>query len=124
MLLRVLTASYSSLSFYKEELDGETRNYICARASAELLLPAQSLRKTVEDTLESIYRVDSIAAQDPELDTIWQEHKQVLESLIHPSTPRMLTINHGNHDAGLPRVLRVCQTLQARRNWSLMYVRR
>ena len=42
----------------------------------------QSLRKTVEDALESIYRVDSIAAQDPELDTIWQEHKQVLENLI------------------------------------------
>ena len=67
----------SSLSFYKEELEGETKNYICARAAAELLPPVDILRKLVDETLENGRQVEAIAAHDPELKSIWEGFRQV-----------------------------------------------
>ena len=46
---------------------------------AELLPPVESLRKTIEDTLDSGHQADVMTARDPELDSIWQEFKQVLK---------------------------------------------
>ena len=68
---------FPSLSFYKEELEGETKNYICARASAELLPPVDILRKLVDETLENGRQIDAIAAHDHELKSIWKGFQQV-----------------------------------------------
>ncbi|PIL22359.1 terpene synthase [Ganoderma sinense ZZ0214-1] len=50
------------LSFYKEELAGETDNYIHMRANAEQKPAVAILRELVEENLDSWYRIKQLAA--------------------------------------------------------------
>ncbi|OJT09957.1 hypothetical protein TRAPUB_13555 [Trametes pubescens] len=62
------------LSFYKESLAGETDNLIHLRAAAEQKDPLTVLREVVEETLESIRKVEVLAAADPQLAEICRSY--------------------------------------------------
>ncbi|OJT10384.1 hypothetical protein TRAPUB_13076 [Trametes pubescens] len=64
------------LSFYKEELAGETNNYIHLRAAAEQTSTDTILRKLVEEVTDTARRVVKIAADDEELSRIWNRYMQ------------------------------------------------
>lgn len=66
-----------SLSFYKEELAGETNNYIHLRAAAEQTSTDAVLRRLVEEVTDTARRVVKIAADDEELSRIWDRYMQV-----------------------------------------------
>ncbi len=68
------------LSFYKEELAGETNNYVHLRAGAEQNSPGNVLRHLVEEVLESANRIDALTSEDPELAALWQRYLQVSSS--------------------------------------------
>ena len=51
-----------SLSFYKEELAGETDNYIHMRASAEQKPATAVLHELVEENLESWFKIKQLAS--------------------------------------------------------------
>ena len=65
------------LSFYKEELAGETNNYVHLQASAEQISATSVLRRLVEEVLESAKVVDALISEDPELVALWQRYLQV-----------------------------------------------
>nr|BDI63123.1 sesquiterpene synthase [Trametes versicolor] len=62
------------LSFYKESLAGETDNLIHLRAAAEQKDPLSVLRDVVEETLESIRKVEVLTAADPQLAKICRSY--------------------------------------------------
>lgn len=62
------------LSFYKESLAGETDNLIHLRAAAEQKDPLSVLREVVEETLESIRKVEMLTAADPQLAKICRSY--------------------------------------------------
>lgn len=62
------------LSFYKESLAGETDNLIHLRAAAEQKDPLSVLREVVEETLESIRKVEVLTAADPQLAKICRSY--------------------------------------------------
>ena len=65
------------LSFYKEELAGETNNYVHLRASAEQDSAANVLRHLVEEVLESAAKIDALTSEDSELAALWHRYLQV-----------------------------------------------
>ncbi|KAI0352673.1 terpenoid synthase [Trametes cingulata] len=77
----------TNLSFYKEELAGETSNYVHLRADAEQASPWKVLRQLTEEVLDTARRIDVITAQDPELCALWNRYLQTyLEFSVR--TPR------------------------------------
>nr|WMM66776.1 linalool synthase [Ganoderma sinense] len=64
------------LSFYKEELAGETNNYVHLRTSAEQSSAANVLRHLVEEVLESAGTMDMLTSGDSELAALWQRYMQ------------------------------------------------
>ncbi|KAI0770508.1 terpenoid synthase, partial [Fomes fomentarius] len=65
-----------SLSFYKEELAGETKNYVNLRAGAEQTSASQVLRQLVGEVLDSGRMMEALTAEDPELAALWQTYHQ------------------------------------------------
>ena len=65
------------MSFYKEELEGETKNYIWARASAELAPPVEVMCKLAKEVVDSSICLDTMTSSDCELRATWEEFKQV-----------------------------------------------
>lgn len=78
----------SRLSFYKESLAGETDNFIHLRAVAEQKDPLITLREVVEETLDSVRKVEVLTAADPQLAYICRSY--VMVSVSIPS-------QHGHH---------------------------
>ncbi|KAI0632043.1 terpenoid synthase [Trametes polyzona] len=66
----------TNLSFYKEELAGETSNYVNLRADAEQVSPWDVLHELVEEVLDTARRIDAITANDPELCALWNRYLQ------------------------------------------------
>ncbi|KAH9846352.1 terpenoid synthase [Lenzites betulinus] len=66
----------ANLSFYKEELAGETSNYVHLRADAEQVSPWSVLRELTEEVLDTARRIDEITAKDPELCALWNRYLQ------------------------------------------------
>ncbi|RPD54631.1 terpenoid synthase [Lentinus tigrinus ALCF2SS1-6] len=75
------------LSFYKEELAGETNNYVHLRAAAEQLSPLEVLRRLTGEVIDTALRIRKIIGDDRELAEIWEMYLQCyLEFSIR--TPR------------------------------------
>ncbi|TFK82677.1 terpenoid synthase [Polyporus arcularius HHB13444] len=75
------------LSFYKEELAGETSNYVHLRAAAEQLSPLEVLRQLTAEVIDTAERIKSIIGADGELAELWETYLQrYLEFTIR--TPR------------------------------------
>ncbi|KAI9058151.1 terpenoid synthase [Trametes sanguinea] len=66
----------TKLSFYKEELAGETSNYVHLRADAEQISPWEVLHQLTEEVLDTASRIDEITAKDPELSALWNRYLQ------------------------------------------------
>ncbi|KAI0643127.1 terpenoid synthase [Trametes meyenii] len=64
------------ISFYKEELAGETSNYVHLRADAEGISHWEVLRDLTEEVLDTARRIDEITAKDPELCALWNRYLQ------------------------------------------------
>ena len=94
-----------SLSFYKEELEGETHNYVHTRASLERIPPVDVLRKLIEETLDTANRLDRMTECDPELRALWEEFKQVCA----PRTYHLpLRVMHWGHSVVIGKTLTGC----------------
>ncbi|KAI0769049.1 terpenoid synthase, partial [Trametes elegans] len=77
----------ANLSFYKEELENETTNYVHVRAAVEQSSRLQVLQKLANEVLETQRRLDSMMADDEELAALWRGYVQgYLEFSI--KTPR------------------------------------
>ncbi|RPD62212.1 terpenoid synthase [Lentinus tigrinus ALCF2SS1-6] len=75
------------LSFYKEQLAGETKNYMHMRACAEQTTPVQVLRTLCEEVLECDRKVLALSAGNNELADLWKKYVQgTLE--FHANTRR------------------------------------
>ncbi|KAI0667869.1 terpenoid synthase [Trametes maxima] len=75
------------LSFYKEELAGETQNYVHIRSAADQTSPEVVLRRLIEEVADTARRVDMIVADDAELSNIWTPYKKAYIE-FHLKTPR------------------------------------
>ncbi|KAI0770506.1 terpenoid synthase [Fomes fomentarius] len=60
------------LSFYKETLAGETDNYVHMRAVAERKPPIKVLRQLADEVLDSVSRLEELAAAQSGLDRIFR----------------------------------------------------
>ena len=67
----------NSLSFYKEEIAGETSNYVHLRAETEQTSPLEVLRRLTEEVLDSAERIEKIVSEDRELSALWHQYLQV-----------------------------------------------
>ncbi|KAI0769054.1 terpenoid synthase [Trametes elegans] len=77
----------TNLSFYKEELAGETNNYVHIRAAAEQAFVEDTLARLVEEVSHTADRVKAIVADDVELSEVCTRYMQsYLE--FHLKTPR------------------------------------
>lgn len=65
------------LSFYKEELAGETKNYVHLRATAERCTVEDVLRELMEEVAESAIRMKALTDNDKELSELWERYFQV-----------------------------------------------
>ncbi|KAI0769053.1 terpenoid synthase [Trametes elegans] len=75
------------LSFYKEELAGETNNCVHMRATVEQITIEETLSRLVEEVLETAKRITAIAAHDEKLAQTWMRYMHgYLE--FHLKTPR------------------------------------
>ena len=72
-----LIKSAYRLSFYKEELAGETKNYIHMRAQAEDLPPVDVFRHLVQEVLDSAHTIELTLSDDEELKTVWLLYLEV-----------------------------------------------
>ena len=68
------------LSFYKEELAGETNNYVHLRAAAERLSPLEVLHRLTGEVEDTAKRIREIIGADRELAEIWEMYLQVRRS--------------------------------------------
>ncbi|RPD62211.1 terpenoid synthase [Lentinus tigrinus ALCF2SS1-6] len=66
----------TNLSFYKEELAGETNNYVHLRAAAEETSATDVLRELVNEVLETAGKMSVLTSQDPELAALWEKYFQ------------------------------------------------
>ncbi|KAI0670954.1 terpenoid synthase [Trametes maxima] len=64
------------MSFYKEELVGETNNYVHLCAAAERISTPDVLRKLVDDVVDTARRVALVVSDDRELSALWQRYVQ------------------------------------------------
>ena len=72
-----LIRSSHRLSFYKEELAGETKNYIHIRAQTEGLPPIDVFRHLVQEVLNSARTIELTLSDDEELKTVWLLYLEV-----------------------------------------------
>ncbi|KAI0632036.1 terpenoid synthase [Trametes polyzona] len=77
----------ANLSFYKEEIAGETTNYIHLRAAAEQMSTDDVLRKLVNEVSDTAQRVNEVVRGDAELSEVWHRYKQCYLE-FHLKTPR------------------------------------
>ncbi|KAI0366897.1 terpenoid synthase [Pilatotrama ljubarskyi] len=77
----------ANLSFYKEELAGETNNYIHLRSAAEQRTVDDILRRLVEEVSDTAHRVNMVIADDSELQAVWSRYMQCYLE-FHLKTPR------------------------------------
>ncbi|PIL33456.1 terpene synthase [Ganoderma sinense ZZ0214-1] len=73
------------LSFYKEELCGETANYVHIRAVTDELTPVDTLRRLADETLACQEKIRVLIGEDRELMAIWRSFEQVRDRTIHES---------------------------------------
>ncbi|KAI0755151.1 isoprenoid synthase domain-containing protein [Daedaleopsis nitida] len=64
----------TNLSFYKEELAGETNNYVHLRAGAEQTSAPHVLRQLVNEVLDTGAIMNILTTEDPELFQLWQTY--------------------------------------------------
>ncbi|TFK83820.1 terpenoid synthase [Polyporus arcularius HHB13444] len=64
----------TNLSFYKEELAGETNNYVHLRAAAEETSANHVLRQLVDEVLDSAHTMNVLTSEDAELAALWQKY--------------------------------------------------
>ena len=69
-----------SLSFYKEELAGETKNYVHLSAAAQKCSVEDVLRQLVGEVMDSARCMEVLTANDPELARLWTQYFQVRTS--------------------------------------------
>ncbi len=72
----------NSLSFYKEELAGETNNYVHLRAAAEETSANHVLRQLVDEVLDTAHTMNVLTSEDAELAALWQKYFHVRVTLI------------------------------------------
>ena len=65
------------MSFYKEELGGETKNYIHLRAIAERRSTEDVLRELVGEVIESAKCMEALTMDNPKLAALWERYHQV-----------------------------------------------
>ena len=65
------------MSFYKEELSGETANYVHIRATTDEMNPVDTLRLLAEETLACEEKIRLFIGEDHELMAIWRSLEQV-----------------------------------------------
>lgn len=82
VVIAVADMLFCSLSFYKEELAGENKNYVHLRADAEQISSASVLRRLIEEVLDSARKMDVLTAADLELGALWQRYMQVRAFLL------------------------------------------
>ncbi|KAH9940450.1 terpenoid synthase [Epithele typhae] len=66
----------TNLSFYKEELAGETKNYVHLRADAELRSCEEVLLALSDEVAQSARRMDTLVKEDVELEALWRRYYQ------------------------------------------------
>ncbi|TBU54657.1 terpenoid synthase [Dichomitus squalens] len=82
-----IIAANDVLSFYKEQLAGETKNYIHIRATTDQMTPVDMLRQVADEVLASGERVELLIGDDAQLMRIWRSFEHgVLE--FHVKTQR------------------------------------
>ncbi|TBU54662.1 hypothetical protein BD310DRAFT_935496 [Dichomitus squalens] len=82
-----IVAANDSLSFYKEQLAGETKNYIHIRATTDQMTPVDMLRRVADEVLACGERVELLIGDDAQLMGIWRSFEHgVLE--FHVKTQR------------------------------------
>ncbi|KAI0714027.1 terpenoid synthase [Cerioporus squamosus] len=64
------------LSFYKEELAGETNNYVHLRAAVEQTSATHVLRQLVNEVLDTAHTMSVLTSEDAELAALWQMYFQ------------------------------------------------
>lgn len=65
------------MSYYKEQLAGETNNYIHMRACAEQMAPVNVLHSLCEELLDCNQEIIDLSGDDSELVDIWMKYVQV-----------------------------------------------
>ncbi|KAI1793299.1 terpenoid synthase [Ganoderma leucocontextum] len=75
------------LSFYKEQLAGETDNYIHIRATTDQTTTLDTLRLLADETLACVQRIRLLIGEDRELMAIWRSLQQGYVA-FHMKTPR------------------------------------
>ena len=73
-----------SLSFYKEELVGETKNYIHIRSQAERLPAIEIFRRLTQEVLDSARTIELMAEGDDELKSLWLQYVEARSFLRTP----------------------------------------
>ncbi|KAI1794775.1 terpenoid synthase [Ganoderma leucocontextum] len=83
-----IAAANDVLSFYKEHLAGEAKNYIQTRATTDQTTPIDMLRLLADETIACAQRPrELIGSEDPELMAIWHSFEQGYVA-CHVKTPR------------------------------------
>ncbi|KAM5542954.1 hypothetical protein V8D89_003338 [Ganoderma adspersum] len=82
-----LNSSNDVLSFYKEELSGETANYVHIRATTDEMTPVETLRLLADETLACEEKIRVFIGEDHELMAIWRSLEQGFLA-FHMKTPR------------------------------------
>ena len=64
------------MSFYKEELAGETKNYIHLRAVTEERSAIDVLRQHANELLVAMHKVELLMADDQEFIRVWRNYAE------------------------------------------------
>ena len=80
---------FCSLSFYKEELVGEKKNYIYIRATTDQKTPIDMLRLVADEVVACGDRIELLIGDDPELMEIWRSFQQVCQLCNSTTTGTM-----------------------------------
>ncbi|KAM5542953.1 hypothetical protein V8D89_003337 [Ganoderma adspersum] len=87
------------LSFYKEELSGDTTNYVHIRAATDESTPVDTLRLLADETLACEEKIGLLIGEDCELMAVWRSFEQGYLA-FHVKTPRYrlddLTFSEGH----------------------------
>ena len=65
------------LSFYKEELEGETKNCVHLSAITRRCSVEEVLRQLVDEVMESARSMELLTENDTELAMLWRQYFQV-----------------------------------------------
>ncbi|KAI1793271.1 terpenoid synthase [Ganoderma leucocontextum] len=77
----------ANLSFYKEQLAGETKNYVHIRSTTDQATPVEMLRLLADEILACAQRIMQLIGEDRELMAIWHSFEQGYLA-FHVNTPR------------------------------------